>query len=126
MFFSFLKATHAVEEGLEWISKNSRYEVILTCLIISVITHLISSLLLILGAMTENRSLLIPWLITDLVIVIIMAVIFISWTFLSFFVDILIVIIFPILAGTLLGLWIYSWRNVQDYYVISGLRCRYK
>ena len=76
--------------------------------------------------MTENRSLLIPWLITDLVIVIIMAVIFISWTFLSFYVDILIVIIFPILAGTLLGLWIYSWRNVQDYYVISGLRCRYK
>ena len=120
------QATVGARSCLHWLSEESRYKLVLSGLVSGVIVHLVSSLLLILGTMIENRPLFIPWLITDMVIIIIMATIFVGWTFLSFFVDLLVAIVFPILGGTILGLWIYSWRNVQDYYVISGLRCRYK
>ena len=41
---------------------------------------------------------------------------FVTWAFLSFFVHVLVAIIFPILAGSVLGLHIYLWRNVKDVY----------
>ena len=41
---------------------------------------------------------------------------FVTWAFLSFFVHVLVAIVFPILAGSVLGLHIYLWRNVKDVY----------
>ena len=78
--------------------------------------HLLSSLLLLLGTMLNKRSLLIPWLLTDLLIIISMGLVFTSWTFLSFFVDLLIAILFPVVAGLVLGLWTLLWRNTQYMY----------
>ena len=43
---------------------------------------------------------------------------FVTWAFLSFFVHVLVAIIFPILAGAVLGLHIYLWRNVKDVYFL--------
>jgi len=119
------QATVGARSCLYWLSEESRYKLVLSGLVSGVIIHLIASLLLILGTMIENRPLFIPWLITDMAIIIIMASIFVGWTFLSFFVDLLVAIIFPILGGTILGLWIYSWRNVQDLYIIHGISNRF-
>lgn len=118
------QATTAVESGLSWMSEHSHYQLVLSGLLFGVIIHLITSLVLILGTVIQKRSLFLPWLVTDMIVINIMACIFIGWTFLSFFVDLLIAIIFPIFGGTVLGLWIFSWRNVHDLYIIHGVRRR--
>ncbi len=48
--------------------------------------------MLLLGTMLRKRALLLPWLLTDLVVLALMVTLFLSWTFLSFFVDLLIAI----------------------------------
>ena len=40
----------------------------------------------------------------------------------SFFVDLLVAIVFPVLAGLLLGLWIYLWRKVHSIFIKQGIR----
>lgn len=123
-FIKDTQATSAVISLLDWLAEDSRYQLVLAGLVSAITLHLFSALLLILGAMLQHRALLLPWLITDILILIVMASIFIGWTFLSFFVDLLVAIMFPIIGGTVLGFWIYSWRNVQDLFNIYGLRCR--
>ena len=105
--------------------KESHYKLVLSGLVVAATFHLIASLLLIIATMLVNRYLLLPWLITDMITIIVITIIFIGWTFLSFFVDLLAAIVFPILGGTILGLWIYSWRNVGDFFIINGLRSRF-
>ena len=39
---------------------------------------------------------------------------------LSFFVDLLVAIVFPVLAGLLLGFWIYLWRKVHSIFIKQG------
>jgi hypothetical protein len=80
------------------------------------VLHLLCGLLLILGAMIEQRSLLIPWLFTDMLLNIIFILVFIVVPLLSFLVDLLVALIFPVMAGLEIGLWFYSWRNVVDLY----------
>ena len=50
--------------------------------------------------------------------IILMGLIFVAWAFLSFFVHILVAIFFPVVAGGLLGLWIYMWRNTRDLFQV--------
>ena len=123
MYFIF-EATLAVTSCLRWLDEDSRYQLFLAGLVSAISLHLFSALILILGTLLQHRALLIPWLITDMMIILLMGSIFVGWTFLSFFVDLLVAIMFPIIAGTVLGIWIYSWRNVQDLFTIYGLRCR--
>ena len=40
--------------------------------------------------------------------------------FLSFFVHVLLAILFPVIAGAILGLYIYLWRNVKDVFEMCG------
>ena len=50
-----------------------------------------------------------------------MVLTFVSWTFLSFFVDLLVAVIFPVIAGLFLGLWIFLWRGVSHQIQIYDL-----
>jgi hypothetical protein len=45
---------------------------------------------------------------------------FTCWTFMSFFVDLLVAIVFPVAAGLVLGLWIQLWRGVHAHYSRLG------
>jgi hypothetical protein len=38
----------------------------------------------------------------------------------AFFVDLLVAIVFPVMAGLVLGFWIYLWRRVHTVFVQMG------
>jgi len=78
----------------------------------ALILHLLLSLLLLLGAALHKHLLLIPWMVTDLILIIILFLIFSTWSFLSFFVGLLAAIIFPFFGGLTLGVKIMLWRQV--------------
>merc|ERR1719250_530198 len=77
---------------------------------ITAILHLLFSVMLILGTLLYRRSLLIPWMIFHMVIT------FTFLTFFSFFINLLLAIVFPVVAGLLLGLWIVMWREVYHFF----------
>jgi len=114
-----VSVTQWVWQWLDWL--DTHHQFMLACLVLVSSLHLLSTLTLILGTMLARRALLLPWIITDLIIIIIMVGIFISWTFLSFFVDLLIAIVFPVMAGLLLGLWIVLWRNAWRFFRAGSL-----
>ena len=90
-------------------------------LIAGVVLHLLLSLLLLLGAMLHKPLLLLPWLISDMIIITILFIIFSAWSFLSFFIGVLAAVLFPFLGGLVLGLKIILWRNVRSLYTITNL-----
>ena len=108
----------AVIQCFSWLDRH--HEPLLGGVIIAWVLHLLFSLLLLLGAMLHRRPLLLPWLSSAMIIIVIMVVTFTAWTFLSFFVDLLVAIVFPVVAGLVLGLWIFLWRGVQAHYTVLG------
>ena len=108
----------AVIQCFSWLDRH--HEPLLGCVIIAWVLHLLFSLLLLLGAMLHRRPLLLPWLCSDMVILVIMVATFTFTCFLSFFVDLLVAIVFPVVAGLVLGLWIFLWRGVQAHYTVLG------
>merc|ERR1712020_496913 len=76
----------------------------------------------ILAPTSKQRLLFLPWLTLDMIYIILTTALFVSWAFLSFFVHILVAIFFPVVSGGLLGLWIYSWRNVREHFIVCGQR----
>ena len=85
-----VEVTQSVWRGLDWLDSHHNY--FLGGLVAASATHLLSAILLMLGWRLERRSFLLPWLVTDLTIIILMVAIFIAWTFLSFFIDLYIAI----------------------------------
>ena len=79
--------------------------------------HLLLSLLLLLGAMLYKHLLLLPWIISDMILIIVLFIIFAAWSFLSFFVGLLAAILFPFLGGLVLGVKIMMWRQVSSLYI---------
>ena len=67
-----------------------------------------------------RRQFMLPWLCFDFLTISIITLTFVTWAFLSFFVHILLAILFPVIAGAILGLYIYLWRNVRDVYEMYG------
>ena len=63
---------------------------------------------------------MLPWLCFDFLTISFVTLAFIAWAFLSFFVHVLLAILFPVIAGAILGLYIYLWRNVRDVFEIYG------
>ena len=108
----------AVIQCFSWLDRH--HEPLLGGVIIAWVLHLLFSLLLLLGAMLHRRPLLLPWLCSDMVILVIMVATFTFTCFLSFFVDLLVAIVFPVVAGLVLGLWIFLWRGVQAHYTVLG------
>ena len=107
-------------KGFDWVDIN--HQIILSGVIGCTVVHLFFSLMLVLGAMLYKRSLFIPWMVSDMIIIILMVVTFTCWTFMSFFVDLLVAIVFPVMAGLLLGVWIYLWRKVRSIFIRLGRR----
>ena len=60
---------------------------------------LINVVLLIVGTLTRRRKMLLPWMLTDLVAILLMFTIFLASIFVSYFIDILVSIVFPVVAG---------------------------
>ena len=79
--------------------------------------YLLFSILL-LGAMIYKiyKHLILPWMILDMIVIIILFLMFGVWSFLSFSVGLLAAILFPFLGGLILGLKIIMWRQVRSLY----------
>ena len=84
--------------------------------ITAVVLHLCLSLLLLLGAILHKHLLLIPWMVTDLLLITLLFLVFSTWSFLSFFVGLIPAVIFPFLGGLTLGIKIMLWRQVSSLY----------
>jgi len=112
------KVNDVIGTCFDWIDTN--FQPVLAGIIVSVVVHLLFSLLLVLGTMLYKRILFIPWMISDMIIIILMVIVFTCWSFLSFFVGLLAAIIFPFVSGLLLGGWIFLWRQVMFTFVILG------
>ena len=63
------------------------------------------------------HSLFLPWLLSHMLIILTMTTVFICWTFITFFIDLLVSIVFPVLSGLVLGVSILVWRLVFTVYV---------
>ena len=56
--------------------------------------------------------------------ILVMGCVFVFWAFFSFFVHMLVAVLFPVVAGLVLGFWVYMWRWVQyDIIIMTQLRC---
>ena len=86
------------------------------------LSHLAASILLYVGVKLARRELLLPWLVTHMLIVIIMTTIFTLWTFITFFIDLLVSIVFPVVSGLVLGVSILVWRLVFSVFRSQGGR----
>jgi len=115
-----VKVTQVVWQAFGWVDQNHR--VILSGVIGCSMVHNLFSLVLILGAILYKRSLFLPWMVSEMFIIILMVLTFTCWTFMSFFVDLLVAIVFPVIAGLVLGFWIYLWRRVRTIFIILGRR----
>ena len=78
--------------------------------------HLTASALLYCSVSPVRTKLFLPWLLSHLVIIATMTTIFICWTFVTFFIDLLVSIVFPVVSGLVLGLNILVWRLVFTVY----------
>ena len=103
--------TVAALKCLDWLDRN--HKEVLAIILISTVIHFIISCLLVLGTLTHRRTFITPWLVSHMINIITMVIIFTCWTFMSFFIDLLMAIMFPMVAGLLLGLWIVMWREVM-------------
>ena len=45
--------------------------------------------------------------------ILVMGLVFVFWAFFSFFVHMLVAVLFPVVAGLVLGFWVYMWRSVS-------------
>ena len=101
--------TVAALKCLDWLDRN--HKEVLAIILISTVIHFIISCSLVLGIMTRRRTFITPWLVSHMINIITMVIIFTCWTFMSFFIDLLMAIMFPVVAGLVLGLWIVMWRE---------------
>ena len=104
--------------ALDFLEEN--YHSVMGGVILAIILHLLFSLLLILGSMLYKRKLFLPWLVTNIILIIFMVFIFTLWTFLSFFAGFITAVTFPFVCGLVLGAWIFLWRKVRSAFVLLG------
>jgi len=111
-----IKMTQAVAKLINWVDWNHRE--VLAILMIITVFHFIVSVMLILSSVFYKKILIIPWLVSHMVNMIIMIITFTCWTFIAFFIDLLMAIIFPLVAGLVIGLWIVMWREVLHFSLV--------
>ena len=80
--------------------------------ILLTLLYCIFSIMLYFGSKPHKSRLRLPWLISHMLVIILTTVIFICWTFITFFIDLLITIVCPVISGLVLGLSILLWRLV--------------
>ena len=64
----------------------------------------------------HRRRLLLPWLTTHILLIVAKIVIFSLCTFITFFIDLLVSVVFPVVSGVVLGLSLLTWRLVLAAY----------
>ena len=108
--------------ALRLISQVSEHHALFLIILIAYASlHIFNSLLLVMGALLEKRLLLIPWLVQDMLTILMVGLVFVFWAFFSFFVHVLVAVLFPVMSGLLLGFWIYMWRNVKEFFHNLGV-----
>lgn len=113
------KVTRVVWGSVAWLDRH--HESLLGSILLSWLVHLTFSFLLIAGAVRHRRDLFLPWLCSDMVILVLMVATFTFTCFLSFFVDLLVAIVFPVVAGLVLGVWSLLWHRVRAAYLAMGV-----
>ena len=107
---ALFQVTLVVESGRQWVDRN--HSLVLLLLTLLSLTNLILSLLLSCAAILRRSALTAPWLAFNTPLLLAMLPLLTAGTFISFFVDLLLAIIFPVLAGLVLGTWVLLWRKV--------------
>jgi hypothetical protein len=114
--------SEVTSSALKLISTVSAHHALFLIIVIAYCAmHTFNSLLLVLGAMCEKRLLLLPWMIQDMFTIVLVGLLFVFWAFFSFFVHVLVAVFFPVLAGLVLGFWIYLWKNVKELFHMLGI-----
>ena len=106
--------TYIVRTSLDWVDRN--HTVVLAIIMLLSLVHLSFSLMLVVSSASFKRALLIPWMVSHMLNIIIMIITFTCWTFISFFIDLLLAIVFPVVGGLVLGVWIVMWRLVYLFF----------
>merc|ERR1711953_883390 len=96
-----LSITRGIISFLNNISDNPSS--LLSLLLMFTILHFIFSLLLTVSIRLDKRELLLPWLVTHLIIILVKITIFSFTTFITFFIDLLVSVVFPLITGMVLG-----------------------
>ena len=105
-----IKFYHCRQVFLEWIDRN--YLTVLVLLIIQYLIRLFFSILMIIGLVEHRKGFFLPWIISQLFIILVTLISFILLIFLSFFVHLTLLVVFPIISGLLLGLMLSMWWEV--------------
>ena len=100
--------------GLRVISANC--EVVMFTFLLLNTLHITASASLYCSVSPGRTKLFLPWLFSHMFIIVTMTSVFICWTFITFFIDLLVSIAFPILSGLVLGVSILLWRLVFSIY----------
>lgn len=104
-------ATRKVVSALRWMSSHS--SLMNSIFILLNIIHCIFSTLLYFGSSPPKAKYRVPWLVSHMLVIILTTIIFICWTFVTFFIDLLVTIVCPVLSGLVLGVSILLWRLVH-------------
>ena len=111
-----LQITRSVTVFLDDVSDPQTSSVLLSLLFLFTSLHLIFSLLLVPAIILHRRRLLLPWLTTHILLIVAKIVIFSLCTFITFFIDLLVSVVFPVVSGVVLGLSLLTWRLVLAAY----------
>ena len=111
---SYFQITRGIISFLNNISDNPSS--LLSLLLMFTILHFIFSLLLTVSIRLDKRELLLPWLVTHLIIILVKITIFSFTTFITFFIDLLVSVVFPLITGMVLGVSLLIWRLVLSAY----------
>ena len=111
-----MQITRSVTVFLDDVSNPQTSSVLLSLLFLFTSLHLIFSLLLVPAIILHRRRLLLPWLTTHILLIVAKIVIFSLCTFITFFIDLLVSVVFPVVSGVVLGLSLLTWRLVLAAY----------
>ena len=120
-----LQITRSVTVFLDDVSDPQTSSVLLSLLFLFTSLHLIFSLLLVPAIILHRRRLLLPWLTTHILLIVAKIVIFSLCTFITFFIDLLVSVVFPVVSGVVLGLSLLTWRLVLAAYNNNIAHSRY-
>ena len=120
-----MQITRSVTVFLDDVSDPQNSSVLLSLLFLFTSLHLIFSLLLVPAVILHRRRLLLPWLTTHILLIVAKIVIFSLCTFITFFIDLLVSVVFPVVSGVVLGLSLLTWRLVLAAYNNNIANSRY-
>lgn len=119
--WSIREQSSLIESSISWLASN--FSLILIFVFLVSIMYLFSCIVLTFAVITSRRRMFLFWLICHMVNLIIKIICFSCLTFMFFLIDLLIAVIFPLIAGMFLGLSFIIWRTVCHYYNNLAFSC---